>query len=105
MTRGWLNCFQLLIVSYCLGQVHGNEDWSSSEVINFVGLTAGVSSVDGSGTIAQFTFPSGIAMSSSDEFLYVADTTNNRIRRVQGLTLDECTSATSAFKQEKTRVY
>jgi len=39
-------------------------------------------SSDGTGTSALFNWPSGVSIDSSSSFLYVADSYNNKIRRV-----------------------
>ena len=54
-------------------------------VIGLVTTLAGSAGVldyaDGQGTLARFTYPGGLAL-SSDGLMYVADSGNNRIRVV-----------------------
>lgn len=49
--------------------------------------------VNGSGTAASFYYPGGIAIDSTGTYLYVADTNNNRIRKIVIATGDVTTIA------------
>ncbi|BDI32625.1 hypothetical protein CCAX7_46760 [Capsulimonas corticalis] len=52
-----------------------------STVAGHIGGTSGYG--DGAGNTAQFSFPSGIAVTPDGSTIYVADSVNNRIRRVR----------------------
>ena len=55
---------------------------ASNAVVDTFAGTAGVAgAVDGTGTTARFNFPTGVALDPTGN-LYVADTTNNTIRRI-----------------------
>jgi sugar lactone lactonase YvrE len=54
---------------------------SSAAVATFAGTAGAAGAADGSGATVRFNFPTDVALDSSGN-LYVADTTNNTIRRV-----------------------
>lgn len=54
---------------------------SSNVVSTFAGSAGNTGSADGTGTAARFNYPTGIAVDSSGD-VYVADTTNNLIRKI-----------------------
>jgi DNA-binding beta-propeller fold protein YncE len=53
-----------------------------SGIVSTVAGGASASFSDGSGTSARFNYPQGIALDSSGEYLYVADSDNQRIRKI-----------------------
>jgi sugar lactone lactonase YvrE len=55
---------------------------SGSTVTTFAGTLPGSGLVDGTGSVARFSSPSGLALDSVHSLLYVADRLNNAIRRV-----------------------
>ena len=55
---------------------------ASKAVTTLAGQTGVRGDVDGPGAAAQFNWPEGIAIDSTDMYLYVADTLNNVIRQV-----------------------
>ena len=69
-----------------------NKD--SGEVTTIAGTASVAGNTDGSGTSAQFNFPFGIT--NDDEYLYIADTYNYTIRRLDIQTGDVITLAGKA---------
>jgi uncharacterized protein (TIGR03437 family) len=65
----------------CFGLSCVTAAWSQQYNITTVAGNGGAGFADGSGTAAQFNNPNGIAIDSKG-VLYVADTTNNRIRTI-----------------------
>jgi sugar lactone lactonase YvrE len=54
---------------------------SSYSVSTFAGAAGGAGATDGTGSAARFNYPTGIAVDSAGN-VYVADTTNNLIRKI-----------------------
>jgi serine/threonine protein kinase, bacterial len=61
--------------------IAGPSQAATGDVITFAGTSSGVGSVDGTGAAASFFSPQGIANDSLGN-LYVADTGNNKIRKI-----------------------
>ncbi len=55
---------------------------SAGAVVTTFAGTTHYGSADGTGSAAQFSNPSGVAVDSSSGFIYVADTTNDVIRKI-----------------------
>ena len=54
-------------------------------------------SADGTGTAASFSYPHGVAVSPDGMTVYVADTSNNRIRKIDTSNGDTTTLAGSTY--------
>eukprot|EP00467_Chlorarachnion_reptans_P021894 CAMPEP_0114486312 /NCGR_PEP_ID=MMETSP0109-20121206/148_1 /TAXON_ID=29199 /ORGANISM="Chlorarachnion reptans, Strain CCCM449" /LENGTH=1155 /DNA_ID=CAMNT_0001662467 /DNA_START=533 /DNA_END=4000 /DNA_ORIENTATION=- len=54
--------------------------------------------VDGIGASARFNYPSGLAISPNGRTIYVADTMNNRIRKIDALDPDESDTSPQVMK-------
>jgi sugar lactone lactonase YvrE len=52
------------------------------ERVNFIAGGGGIGNNEGIGALANFKFPKGLAVDLSNGYLYVADSGNNKIRRV-----------------------
>ena len=75
----------LVALSGCFDPVSEHPDNSSPSFSGGLAALAGgsVGFADGIGTAARFNTPSGIVVDYEEKFLYVADTGNGRIRKIE----------------------
>lgn len=85
----------LVALSGCSDPVSEHPDNSSPSFSGGVAALAGGSAgfADGIGTAARFDTPSGIVVDYEEKFLYVADTGNGRIRKIEIATREVTTLA------------
>jgi len=60
-----------------------SESTSKAWVVTTLAGTGTRGSADGTGTTALFNSPDGVAVNSSGNVVYVADTGNHRIRKIE----------------------
>jgi len=65
-------------------------------VTTFAGVAKSVGDVDGAGTAARFNNPMGVTINTTTNYLYVADTNNHTIRRINTIDIAADTTAGTA---------
>jgi sugar lactone lactonase YvrE len=74
---------------------------STGEVTTLAG-TGAIGAADGKGAVATFNWPQGITIDATHTNLYVADTSNNKIRKIAIATGDVSTLAGVAYNPDAT---